>query len=230
MGGLIVGIAGINNPGSVAQTNSVANKTTVQDKTQLGKDDFMKLLIAQLKNQDPEQPADAKEMVTQLAQLGSVEQMTNMVKEMKTLQLATTSMASNQAINFVGKTVEANGSKLYLGDANGAASAVNLAQPAHTVTLSVRDAQGQVVRTLDQGATKAGITAVNWDGNNDNGERMPTGQYTLTVEAKTKDGGPVIADAKIVGTVSSVSYEQGFPELVVGEARVALANVTSIKQ
>lgn len=224
-----MGIAGVNNPGSVAQTNSVAAKT-VQDKTQLGKDDFMKLLIAQLKNQDPEQPADAKEMVTQLAQLGSVEQMTNMVKEMKTLQMATTSMASNQAINFVGKTVEANGSKLYLGDSGGAASAVNLAQPAETVTLTVRDASGQVVRTLDQGKTPFGITAVSWDGNNDNGERMPTGQYTLTVEAKNKDGGPVIADAKIAGVVSSVSYEQGFPELVVGGARVALANVTSIKQ
>ena len=225
-----VGISGVNNPGSVAQTNSLNTQGAVQDKTQLNKDDFMKLLIAQLKNQDPEQPADAKEMVTQLAQLGSVEQMTNMVTQMKSLQLATTSMANNQASSFVGKNIEANGSKLYLGDAGGAASGVNLALPAETVTLTVRDDKGQVVRTLEQGKTPAGISAVSWDGNNDSGERMPTGQYTLTVEAKNKDGGPVVADAKIKGTVSSVSYEQGFPELVVGEARVALANVTSIKQ
>lgn len=225
-----VGISGVNNPGSVAQTNSLNTQGAVQDKTQLNKDDFMKLLIAQLKNQDPEQPADAKEMVTQLAQLGSVEQMTNMVTQMKSLQLATTSMANNQASSFVGRNIEANGSKLYLGDAGGAASGVNLALPAETVTLTVRDDKGQVVRTIEQGKTPAGISAVSWDGNNDSGERMPTGQYTLTVEAKNKDGGPVVADAKIKGTVSSVSYEQGFPELVVGEARVALANVTSIKQ
>lgn len=224
-----VGISGVNNPGSVAQTNSLATQSTVQDKTQLGKDDFMKLLIAQLKNQDPQQPADAKEMVTQLAQLGTVEQMTNMVSQMQSLQLATTSMANNQASSFVGKNIEANGSKLYLGDAGGAASGVNLTQPAETVTITVRDAAGQVVRTIEQGRTPAGISPVNCDGNNDNGERMPTGQYALTVEAKNKDGGPVIADAKITGVVGSVSYERGFPELVVGEARVALANVTSIK-
>lgn len=223
-----MGIAGISNPGSLAQTNNTAS--VAKDKTKLDKDDFMKLLIAQLKNQDPEQPADAKEMVTQLAQLGSVEQMTNMVTEMKSLQLATTSMASNQAINFVGKSVEANGSKLYLGDSGGATSGINLALPAETVTLTVRDAQGQVVRTMEQGKTPAGISAVSWDGVNDSNERVTTGQYTLTVEAKNKDGGPVMADAKIKGVVSSVSYEQGFPELVVGGARVALANVTSIKQ
>ncbi|HEX6240440.1 MAG TPA: FlgD immunoglobulin-like domain containing protein [Polyangiales bacterium] len=225
-----MGISGVNNPGSVAQTNSLTKQSPVQDKTQLGKDDFMKLLIAQLKNQDPEQPVDAKEMVTQLAQLGSVEQMTNMVTEMKSLQLATTSMANHQASSLVGKSIEANGSKLYLGDAGGAASGINLTLPAETVTLTVRDDKGQVVRTIEQSKTPAGISAVSWDGNNDNGERMPKGQYTLTVEAKNKDGGPVVADAKIRGLVSSVSYEQGFPELVVGEARVALANVTSIKQ
>jgi flagellar basal-body rod modification protein FlgD len=225
---MIVAIAGISNPGSLAQTNT--QTAAAKDKTKLDKDDFMKLLIAQLKNQDPEQPADAKEMVTQLAQLGSVEQMTNMVTEMKSLQLATTSMASNQAIEFVGKSVEANGSKLYLGASGGATSGINLALPAETVTLTVRDAQGQVVRTMEQGTTPAGISAISWDGNSDTGERMTAGQYTLTVEAKNKDGGPVMADAKIKGTVSSVSYEQGFPELVVGGARVALANITSIKQ
>lgn len=225
-----MGIAGISNPGSLAQTNTQNTASAVQDKTQLGKDDFMKLLIAQLKNQDPDQPVDTKEMVTQLAQLGSVEQMTNMVTQLKGLQLATTSMANNQASSFVGKSIEANGSKLYLGTTGGAASGINLTLPAETVTLTVRDDKGQVVRVLEQGKTPAGITPISWDGKNDSGEQMTTGQYTLTVEAKNKDGGPVIADAKIKGIVSSVSYEQGFPELVVGEARVALANVTSIKQ
>lgn len=225
-----MGISGVNNPSSVAQTNSLNTQGAVQDKTQLSKDDFMKLLIAQLKNQDPEQPVDAKEMVTQLATLGSVEQLTNMSTQLKSLQLSTTSLVNNQASSFVGKQIEANGSKLYLGDAGGASSGINLSLPAETVTLSVRDDKGQVVRTMELGKTAAGITPVSWDGNADSGERLPTGQYTITVEAKNKDGGPVVADAQIKGIVSSVSYEQGFPELVVGEARVALANVTSIKQ
>lgn len=223
-------IPGVQNPTTVAQTNTTNTASAVQDKTQLGKEDFMKLLIAQLKNQDPNSPVDAKEFVTQLSQLTSVEQLTNMSKQLSSLQLATTSLVNNEASSFVGKQIEANGSKLYLGDQGGAASGINLTQPADQVILTVRDSKGQAVRTTELGRTPAGITAVQWDGNDDSGNRLNAGSYTLTVEAKDKAGNPVVASAQIKGTVSKVIYEQGFPELVVGEAHVALANVTSIKQ
>lgn len=205
--------------------------STVQDKTKLGKEDFMKLLIAQLKNQDPNQPVDAKEFVTQLSQLTSVEQLTNMSNELKNLQLATTSMVNNQATGFIGKTIEANGSRLYLGASGGASSGINLTQAAASVTITIRDANGSVVRTqeLPTGA-KAGVTPYTWDGFNDAGERAPAAQYSMTLEAKNASGDPVIGSAEIKGVVSKITYEQGFPELVVGEARVALANVTTIKQ
>ena len=130
----------------------------------------------------------------------------------------------------MGKRIDANGSKMYLGGSGGAASGINLTQAADKVTLTVRDAKGQTIRTMELGAKPVGMTAVNWDGNNDSGERQTAGTYSLTVEAKSKSGGPVVADTKISGIVSQVSYEQGFPELVVGGAHVALANVTSIKQ
>jgi flagellar basal-body rod modification protein FlgD len=222
----------------VGISNNIINPNTgvnagsaVQDKTKLGKEDFMKLLIAQLKNQDPNSPVDAKEFVTQLSQLTSVEQLTNMSNELKNLQLATTSMVNNQATGFIGKTIEANGSKLYLGASGGASSGINLAQAAAKVTISIRDANGTVVRTqeLPTGA-KQGVSSYTWDGFNDAGERAPAAQYSMTVEAKNGAGDPVIASAEIKGVVSKITYEQGFPELVVGEARVALANVTTIKQ
>lgn len=222
-----VAIGGVQNPNSVAQTNTTA---TSGDKMTMGKEDFMKLLIAQLKNQDPNAPVDAKEFVTQLSQLTSVEQLTNMSSQLKSLTTATTGLVSNQASNFVGKNIEANGSKLYLGEANSPVSAFTLAQSADDVTITVRDDKGQAVRTIEQGATRVGTTPFTWDGKDDNGERLNPGQYTMTIEAKTKAGAPVIASAEIKGVVTKVSYEQGFPELVVGEARVALANVTSIKQ
>ena len=215
------------NPNAGAQTGTAVS---VQDKTQLGKEAFMKLLIAQLKNQDPQAPVDSKEFVTQLSQLTSVEQLTNMSEQLKNLQLATTSMMNNQASSFVGRQIEANGSKLHLGASGGASSGIQLMQPAQEVTLTIRDAQGQAQRVLELGSTKAGLTPVDWDGNADNGERLAAGAYTMTVEAKDKDGNPVVSSAHISGIVSQVSYERGFPELVVGDARVALANVTTIKQ
>jgi flagellar basal-body rod modification protein FlgD len=226
---MTVAISNVQNPSTVAQTNSTATQQ-VKDKTQLNKDDFMKLLIAQLKNQDPNAPVDAKEFVTQLSQLTSVEQLTNMSTQLKGLQMATTSLVNNQAAGFVGKMVEANGEKLYLGDLGGASSAINLTKGAEEVTVTVRDATGQAQRTLKLSGVKAGLTPITWDGNNDKGERMAAGSYTMSVEAKDTDGNAVVSSAQIMGIVSSVSYEHGFPELVVGDARVALANVTSIKQ
>lgn len=223
-------ISGVQNPSTVAQTNQTSTQPAVQDKTTLGKEDFMKLLVAQLKNQDPNSPVDAKEFVTQLSQLTSVEQLTNLATTMKTLQTTTTSLVNNEASSFVGKRIEANGSKLHLGDVGGASSGINLTQPADTVTMTVRDDKGQAVRTIQLGRTNAGITPMAWDGNSDEGERLPVGTYSLTVEAKTSAGGPVVASTQISGIVNQVSYEQGYPELVVGEAHVALANVTSIKQ
>ena len=226
---MTVAISNVQNPSTVAQTNTTASQQ-VKDKTQLNKDDFMKLLIAQLKNQDPNAPVDAKEFVTQLSQLTSVEQLTNMSTQLKSLQMATTSMVNNQASGFVGRQIEANGEKLYLGDLGGASSAVNLNKGAETVTVTIRDATGQAQRTIKLSNVKAGLTPITWDGNNDKGERMSAGSYTMSVEAKDKDGTAIASSAQISGIVSSVSYEHGFPELVVGDARVALANVTSIKQ
>jgi flagellar basal-body rod modification protein FlgD len=222
-----VAISGVQNPNGVVQTNTTR---TNGDNMTLGKEDFMKLLVAQLKNQDPNAPVDAKEFVTQLSQLTSVEQLTNMSSQLKSLTTATTGLVSNEAGNFVGKNIEANGSKLYLGEQNSPTSAFTLAQAADEVKITIRDEQGQAVRTIDKGFTKAGTTPLTWDGRDDNGDRIKSGAYSMTIEAKTKAGAPVIASAEIKGIVTKVSYEQGFPELVVGDAHVALANVTSIKQ
>lgn len=209
---------------------NVNSAAAVQDKTKLGKEDFMKLLIAQLKNQDPNSPVDAKEFVTQLSQLTSVEQLSNMSNELKNLQLATTSMVNNQATGFIGKSIEANGSKLYLGASGSANSGINMTQPADSVTVSIRDANGQLVRSQELRGLKAGVTPFGWDGFSDAGERAAAGQYSMTIEGKNAAGDPVIGSAEIKGVVTKITYEQGFPELVVGEARVALANVTTIKQ
>lgn len=221
-------ISGVGNTNSAAQTNASSPLST-PDNMQIGKEDFMKLLIAQLKNQDPQSPVDSKEFVTQLSQLTSVEQLTNMSKQLTNLQMATTSLVNNQASGFVGKSVEADASKLYLGASGGASSGINVSAPAETVTLTVRDDKGQPQRTIQMSKTKAGITPITWDGNDDKGEHLAAGTYTLSIEAKDKNGGLIPSNAQIGGIVSSVSYENGFPELVIGDARVALANVKTIK-
>lgn len=196
----------------------------------LGRDDFMKLLVAQLKNQDPNNPLDTKELVTQLSQLTSVEQLITMSSRLESLQAATSSMAANQSSNLIGKTVEAKNDSVNLKASGTASTAVNLGQGADQVTVKVTNEAGRVVRTFDLTTKTAGQQTVTWDGLTDSTERAPAGQYRIDVAAKDKAGNPVQADMTVSGVVNGVSYENGYPEVVLGTTRVPLTNVTSIRQ
>jgi flagellar basal-body rod modification protein FlgD len=222
-------IGNIQNTSTLAQTTSTTATPTPTDANGgLGKDAFMKLLIAQLKNQDPLNPTDAKEFVTQLSTLTSVEKMGAMADQLGALQVATSSMVANQASNLVGKSIEGDGKTLYLGESGAATSGINLSEGASSVTMTIRDAKGVAVRTIKDGAAAPGTHAFSWDGKLESGERAPTGKYSLEVTAKNASGASIAANAKIAGVVTAVSYERGFPELLVGNTSVALANVTKI--
>lgn len=197
---------------------------------QLGKDDFMKLLVAQLKNQDPNDPVDTKEMVTQLSQLTSVQQLEAMSSKLDTLTAATNSSAANSSSNLIGKTVSGVADSVHLDSTGIASGAVRLSQDAAKVTVSVVNAAGRVVKSFDLTKTGAGAQAINWDGTTDSGERAAAGNYTFQVAAKDKNGTPIEADMSVQGIVTGVFYENGFPELVVGTTRIPLTNLTSISQ
>lgn len=197
---------------------------------QLGKDDFMKLLVAQLKNQDPNSPVDTKEMVTQLSQLTSVEQLEKMSAKLDTLTAATNSSAANSSSALIGKTITGVADTVHLTTTGGVAGAVNLLQNATKATVSVLNSSGRVVKTIDLTQTSAGPHPINWDGSTDSGERAEAGQYTLQVAATDGTGAPVDTDMSVSGIVSQVFYENGYPELSVNGARVPLTNLTSISQ
>jgi flagellar basal-body rod modification protein FlgD len=196
----------------------------------LGKDDFMKLLTAQLKNQDPNNPVDTKEMVTQLSQLTSVEQLQQMSSKLDMLTAATNSSAANSSSALIGKTVTGVADTAALGPTGGSTGAVKLSQNAETVSVSVVNAAGRVVKKLDLGAMSAGPQKIEWNGTEDSGDRAAEGIYTFQVSAKDKNGTPVSADMSVTGLVNGVYYENGAPELEVGGTRIPLSNLTSISQ
>jgi flagellar basal-body rod modification protein FlgD len=220
-------VGNVQNPSTLAQATPTTQSSTASAGA-IGKDDFMKLLIAQLKNQDPSSPADPKDFVTQLSQLTGVEQMTNMANQLSALQTATTSMVANQASGLVGKRIEADGKTLYLGDQGPASTSYNLSANAKTVEIKVYDAAGNNVHAETVDTVSVGQHEFKWDGNNDQGVRGNPGSYTIAVSATDANGKNVIADTTISGAVTKVSYERGFPELYVGSATVALANVKTI--
>lgn len=218
---------------AITPTNSTTAATpTLADASDptggLGADAFMKLLVAQLKNQDPQSPADPKEMVTQLSQLTSVQRLVDLGDRVQALEATNIGMASTQAASLIGKSVQADGSHARLNDQGGVDGHFSLTSPAKTVTVTITDASGKVVKTAQMGATPAGMRSFTWDGRMDDGMRAPSGRYSFSYQAVDAAGHPVPTSTDVSGVVDSVSYSNGYPELVVGAQRVMLGDVHSI--
>lgn len=212
--------------GSPTAMNASTSNTAPNN--ELSRDAFLKLLVAQLKNQDPLKPTDSKEMITQLSQLTSVDHLQQISARMQSLEVATMALSNGQASEFIGRRVSADTSSMSLSDSQVATGSFNLAARADAVTVTIRNAAGETIRTIEAGAMFPGQRSVEWDGRDAGGNRMSAGRYQMTVNARTSEGAPVVADTTITGAVSSVSYENGYPELIVGNARVLLGDVTSI--
>ena len=194
----------------------------------MGRDAFMKLLVAQLRNQDPESPVDSKDFITQLSQLTSVEQLVTMSDRLASLEVGMASLANTQVSGLVGKTVEAETKSVYLDDAGSASVPITLGARAAKVTATFRNADGEIVGKVELNDTFPGTRSVSWNGIGPDGERVPPGRYTVEVSATDAANRPVDASTRIRGEVREISYANGYPEVVIGEARVMLGDVTSI--
>ena len=219
----------INNNNALASPTPIKKPTGASDEPgQLGRDAFMKLLVTQLQNQDPLDPMDAREMVTQLSELTSVEQLKAIEYRLTALEVATAGMANMEVAGVVGRTVTADADNMRLGAIGGVEGVFTVEGRATNVTAVVRDASGQAVRTIAMGERFPGQHQISWDGNDDSGARMPAGRYTVEYSAKDSDGNPVNVSTEVQGLVTEISYENGYPELLIGQARVLLGDVTSI--
>ena len=191
----------------------------------LGPDAFMKLLIAQMKNQDPTKPMDDTQFVAQLAQFSSLQQQ---MQTNQALQLVATEQQGSlntQVASLVGKKVTINGSKVALsGDGTGAQVGFGLGKPASSVKVSIVDASGRTVRTMDLGARPQGQVAVTWDGKDDGGTPQTAGSYTVAVNAAAADGSTVSVTQQTSGTLQSVSYAGGYAQLVLDNGASAPAS------
>lgn len=179
----------------------------------VNRDDFLKLLVAQLSHQDPLQPTEGTEFVQQLSQFSLVEQSLNQSSQLGVISTQLSGLSSNEAVGLVGRTVTVRGHGIAFDGATATSASVNLAANAATVKATIRDSSGRVVRTIDLGPRQAGAVGVQWDGRDDRGNTMPRGTYSLTVEAKTAEGNSVNVTQDVSGRVTSVTFDRGYPEL-----------------
>jgi len=179
----------------------------------MDREGFLKLLVAQLSHQDPLQPTEGTEYVTQLSQFALVEQSLTQSNQLGVISTQMGGLANNAAVGLVGQTVTMRGHGVAFDGATATASNVTLAAPAARVTATLRDANGRVVRTMELGAKPAGAVSVAWDGRDDRGQTAARGTYSLTVTATTADDRAVAVTQDVTGTVARVSFDRGYPEI-----------------
>jgi flagellar basal-body rod modification protein FlgD len=215
-------IAGIN-----ASGQSEINKASA--KQQITRDDFLKLLISQLQNQDPLKPLDNQEFASQLATFNSLEQLIGVNEKLETLQNKLFQSNQFSATALIGKQITTDGNQIGLAQGEVGAIRYQLSSDSARVAVDIYNAQGGLVRTLELGNQKSGDQTVQWDGKDSSGKAAPGGIYSFQINAFDALGKKVLAAGRVQGVVSGVSLDGSEPILEIGNLRVPLSAVTTIR-
>ncbi len=216
--------------GVTGAATAVASVDTGKRPDQLGKDEFLTLLIAQIKNQDPMNPMENADFTAQMAQFSSLEQLFNINDSLGLLNTSTAATNSAQVMNLIGKEVTAEGQGVHIKD--GIASDISFALPdsADDVTIVVADQYGNVVKTLELGSMLTGEHSVEWDGVNDFGSPIPDGLYNFQVNAEDSEGDLMEVETFTKGIVNAVSFENGVAYLHIGNVKYMLGEVLEVSE
>lgn len=202
----------------------------------LGKDQFLKLLVAQMNNQNPLEPQGNGEFIAQLAQFSTVEGISNLNTTVNSIVSGAQSAQALQASSLVGRTVILDTNKAVVDTAKAETEpfkgGINLTQSSDNVWVNVYNGSGQQVNRINLGQQSSGLISFNWDGTNSNGEKMPSGAYTF--EAQANVGGESKAFAtSLPANVESVTLGQNGGEMLLnltGMGSIALSKVQVVGQ
>jgi flagellar basal-body rod modification protein FlgD len=212
---------------TAATSGSSSGEIAKEATKSLGKNEFLKLLLAQLQNQDPTKPMDNQAFVAQLAQFSSLEQLQALGEKFDMMTVAQASTNQLQVAGLVGKQVEFRTDALHLAgkplEVKG-----NLSLDADSVVAVVTDASGATVRTLTLGAQGAGAFSFSWDGRSESGAALPAGDYQVAIHAGRKDGSTVQGELYTRGVVDAVTFDTDSPVLLIGTLRVKLSEVSQV--
>lgn len=218
---------------SIFLDNQSYDKTgrTKEEDEALGKNAFLTMMVAQLKNQDPMNPLDGTDFTAQLAQFSGLEQQVNMNDNLKSL------LAVNQAskeedniFDYIGKEVVSNGNPVSL-NAGGLASGghYTLKEPA-MVSIMVYNPEGVLVKEVSSGTDliAQGRQRISWDGTDEEGNRLADGKYTYKIIARNVSGDYTSASTTERGLVEGVTREGGRSYLLVDGRKVSPGSVATV--
>ncbi|MDR8394250.1 hypothetical protein NC796_24085 [Aliifodinibius sp. S!AR15-10] len=214
-----------------SQATATASQAQSNDKKKLGQEQFLQLLVAQMRNQDPINPMDGKEFASQLAQFNSVEQLVNVNDGLKSLQksqeMMQMGMTNSMAASLTGKEVRALSSKVHLAPGEEADINYKLNSSAEQVDIVIKDGSGTEVRRASLEGVGSGENSWTWDGKNGSGARMPDGNYTVEIQASSGDS-RVKALTFTEGIAKKVRFGSNGVMLTVNNVEVPIGDVEAV--
>ena len=205
--------------GGSTQAAGLSKATSGQE---LGKKDFLKLLVTQLENQDPMDPEDPAKFSSQLAQFSSLEQMTNVNENIKDMARSTDAINRMSSLSMLGKEVVMENDSFTLGS-DPAELGYELEDSANKVTLRVKDEAGSVVDEIECDGLSAGRHFLSWDGQN-----APEGTYSFEVEV-TRGDETTAGTSLLRSQVNGVDDLGGENKLVTPMGEVKLQDVIQVR-
>lgn len=213
-------LAGLGITRYTSGTSATASSGKTLD--QMGQSDFIALLTAQMKNQDPFEPVDNSQMVAQMAQFSSLAGISEMSSTLKAISEKLGAVTGNDALSYVGRTVLTEGSVAYPRTIGGFAGAIELDADATDVNVTIANASGEVLKSVNLGNQAKGTVNLDWDGSTQSGEPAGDGPFKITVNAKN-NGTSVVARSLVWAPVASVSMPAG------GEPVLSVLGVGDVK-
>jgi flagellar basal-body rod modification protein FlgD len=199
----------------------------------LGKDQFLQLLVTQLRHQDPLSPVNNEDFIAQLAEFSGLEQLQDINSGTKTGLLLQQSVTNSLAASLIGKDVLVSSDELSLRDGETARFNFHIGSEA-TVTAQIFDSDGELVRTLvregEDGATlPAGEHNLVWDGRNEDGENAGEGDYRVEWSAVAPNGDDVPVGSLFRGHVDGIRFAAGTAFVLIGAMEYTLADIVEIR-
>ena len=194
----------------------------------LDKNAFLSLLVAQLKNQDPTNAQDPNAMVAQMAQFSTLEQQQNTNALLGSMQNQMSALFQSQSTGLLGKNVQVTSNSLNLSGGN-ATVGLNLPADANVI-LTIKNAAGDTVATMNKGAMTKGSQVVKWNGQDANHHKLPDGSYTVAIAAMGKDGKPVPVTTTSMAKVNAVAFDDGEMKVFAGGQKYPLSAINVLAQ
>lgn len=216
------------NPAALSDATGTAGSGDVANSNELGKNDFLKLLVAQLQAQDPLDPQSAEDFSAQLAQFSSLEQLTNVNDNLKQIESFEQAVNNSSLINLIGKNVDSPGDRIDFKTGETKNLNFSLSEEAAQVSVDIFDSTGNKVTTLTLVNQSAGNNQALWNGKDGEGKSVPPGAYTFQVKAETINGEEIPATTFVSGKITDVVFDEDGAQAIINGQKTAVSEISRV--